>query len=180
MATTEFIAAIEIGSSHIAGMTGRKQSDGSLQVLAYASEPSSAFVRKGVVNNIDKTARALRSIVNRLEAESGAAIDKLYVGISGQPLRTVRNSVSRQLDGEQIISVELVDAICDENRGCYPTGGDIEVLDVVPQEYKIDNQLQCLAKSCSKCSSSNSHGGYRPESENRNRIKNDIENTSCK
>lgn len=142
MATTEFIAAIEIGSSHIAGMTGRKQSDGSLQVLAYASEPSSAFVRKGVVNNIDKTARALRSIVNRLEAESGAAIDKLYVGISGQPLRTVRNSVSRQLDGEQIISVELVDAICDENRGCYPTGGDIEVLDVVPQEYKIDNQLQ--------------------------------------
>ncbi len=42
MATTEFIAAIELGSSKITGVAGRKNSDGSMQVLAYAQEDSSA------------------------------------------------------------------------------------------------------------------------------------------
>lgn len=36
MATTDFIAAIELGSSKIAGIAGKKNSDGSIQVLAYA------------------------------------------------------------------------------------------------------------------------------------------------
>ena len=34
MATTEFIAAIELGSSKITGVAGKKNSDGSMQVLA--------------------------------------------------------------------------------------------------------------------------------------------------
>ncbi len=49
MATTEFIAAIELGSSKITGVAGRKNSDGSMQVLAYAQEDSSTFIRKGVI-----------------------------------------------------------------------------------------------------------------------------------
>lgn len=32
MATTEFIAAIELGSSKITGVAGRKNSDGSMQI----------------------------------------------------------------------------------------------------------------------------------------------------
>ena len=44
MATTEFIAAIELGSSKITGVAGRKNSDGSMQVLAYAQEDSSTSV----------------------------------------------------------------------------------------------------------------------------------------
>ena len=47
MATTEFIAAIELGSSKITGVAGKKNSDGSMQVLAYAQEDSSTFIRKG-------------------------------------------------------------------------------------------------------------------------------------
>ena len=69
MATTEFIAAIELGSSKITGVAGRKNSDGSMQVLAYAQEDSSTFIRKGVIFNLDKTAQSLTSIINRLEGE---------------------------------------------------------------------------------------------------------------
>ena len=36
MATTDFIAAIELSSSKISGIAGKKSSDGSIQVLAYA------------------------------------------------------------------------------------------------------------------------------------------------
>ena len=139
MATTEFIAAIELGSSRIAGIAGRKHADGSLEVLAYAREDSSTFVRKGQVYNIDKAAHAIHNIVSRLEEQLHHSIAQVYAGIGGQSLRTAENQVSRLLDEEGIISDELVDELCYENRD-LPLS-DMCVLDVAPQEYKIDNTL---------------------------------------
>ena len=140
MATTEFIAAIELSSSKISGIAGKKNSDGSIQVLAYAREDASSFIHKGVIYNIDKTAQALTSIINKLESQLNNSIAKVYVGIGGQSLRTVKNAVSRVLEEEGIISQELVDAISDENLEVPLM--DMSVLDVAPQEYKIDNNLQ--------------------------------------
>ena len=140
MATTEFIAAIELGSSKVTGIAGRKNSDGSMQVLAYAKEDSSSFIRKGIIYNLDKTAQSLTSIINKLEGYLKNSIAKVYVGIGGQSLRTVRNVVSRDLNEETIISQELVDAICDENLEIPLV--DMDILDVAPQEYKIGNNLQ--------------------------------------
>ena len=140
MATTDFIAAIELSSSKISGIAGKKNSDGSIQVLAYAREDASSFIRKGIIYNIDKTAQALTSIINKLESQLNNSIAKVYVGIGGQSLRTIKNAVSRTLEEEGIISQELVDSICDENLE-VPLA-DMSVLDVAPQEYKIDNNLQ--------------------------------------
>ena len=140
MATTECIAAIELGSSKVTGIAGRKNSDGSMQVLAYAKEDSSSFIRKGIIYNLDKTAQSLTSIINKLEGDLKNSIAKVYVGIGGQSLRTVRNVVSRDLNEETIISQELVDAICDENLEIPLV--DMDILDVAPQEYKIGNNLQ--------------------------------------
>ena len=128
MATTDFIAAIELSSSKISGIAGKKNSDGSIQVLAYAREDASSFIHKGVIYNIDKTAQALTSITNKLENQLNNSIAKVYVGIGGQSLRTVKNAVSRTLDEEGIISQELVDSICDENLE-VPLA-DMSVLDV--------------------------------------------------
>ena len=140
MATTDFIAAIELSSSKISGIAGKKSSDGSIQVLAYAREDASPFIHKGAIYNIDKAAQALTSIINKLEGQLNNSIAKVYVGIGGQSLRTVRNAVSRTLEEEGIISQELIDSICDENLE-VPLA-DMSVLDVAPQEYKIDNNLQ--------------------------------------
>ena len=68
------------------------------------------------------------------------SIAKVYVGIGGQSLRTVRNVVSRDLEEEAIISEELVSAIGDENIAIPVV--DMDILDVAPQEYKVGNNLQ--------------------------------------
>lgn len=47
MAVTDFIAAIELGSTHITGIAGKKNADGSIQILAYANTPSSDCIKKG-------------------------------------------------------------------------------------------------------------------------------------
>ena len=139
MATTEFIAAIELGSSKAAGIAGKKNPDGSIQILAYAREDAAPFIHKGCIYNIDKAAHALTAIKADMEAQLGHSIAKVYVGISGQSLRTIENAVIRPLPQESIISMEMIDAINDENRNTPFI--DMCMLDVAPQEYKIDNAL---------------------------------------
>ena len=140
MATSEFIAAIELSSSKITGVAGKKLNDGSMQILAYATDDASSFVRKGVIYNLDKTALSIKHIITELEDQLKRKISKVYTGISGQSLHTVKNLVTRSWGEEVIISEEYVDAICDENMEfALP---NMEILDVVPQEYKIGSNLQ--------------------------------------
>lgn len=139
VSTTDFIAAIELGSSKVTGIVGKKNGDGSIQILAHAKEESSSFIRKGVIFNLDKTAQSLTSIINKLESSLNCSIAKVYVGISGQSLHTVKHSVVRDLKDETVISQELIDAICDENLSAPLE--DMDILDVAPQEYKVGNTL---------------------------------------
>ena len=93
----EFIVAIELGSSKMTGIAGQKNLDGSISVLAVVKEDSSAFIRKGVVYNIDKTAQCLQSIVKKLETQLKTQIRQVYVGVGGQSVRGVRNVVAKDL-----------------------------------------------------------------------------------
>lgn len=135
MAATDFIVAIELGSSEITGIAGKKHPDGSIQILAIASEHSSDFIRKGVIYNLDKTAQSLTSIIKKLESTLKASIGKVYVGIGGQSLRTIRNTEVRHLEEETKISQALIDSIMDSNREVPII--DQEILEVAPQEYKV-------------------------------------------
>ena len=136
----EFIVAIELGSSKVTGIAGQKKPDGSISVLAMVREDSSSFIRKGVVYNIDKTAQCLQSIVKKLEAQLKTQIVQVFVGVGGQSLRTVRNSVSRDLPPQSIITQDIVVELMDSNLNMdYP---DQKILDVAEQEYRVGQQLQ--------------------------------------
>ena len=137
MAATEFIVAIELGSSKIVGIAGKKLPDGSIQVLATANENASGCIRKGVIYNLDKTTLSLTSIINKLESALRASIGKVYIGMGGQSLRTIRNTEVRHLDEEVKISQELIDSLKDSNRNVPIVG--YEILGVAPQEYKVGN-----------------------------------------
>ena len=67
MATTEFIAAIELSSSKISVSSDKKNNDGSIQVLAYAREDASSFIHKGSSTTLIRPHWALTSIINKLE-----------------------------------------------------------------------------------------------------------------
>ena len=59
----EFIVAIELGSSKMTGIAGKKNLDGSISVLAVVKEDSTTCIRKGVVYNVDKTVQTISTIV---------------------------------------------------------------------------------------------------------------------
>lgn len=140
MVAREFIVAIELGSSKMTGIAGKKNLDGSIQVLACVKEDSSSCIHKGVVYNIDKTAQSLTSIVSKLEKQLKTQITQVYVGVGGQSIRSIRNVISKELPGETLVTQDMVIELMDANRNMkYP---DQEILDAAVQEYKVDSQYQ--------------------------------------
>lgn len=135
MGVEKNIVVMELGSSSVRAIVGQKKADGSLQVIGYEKECAPDSIHKGVVYNIDKTVQAIVSIKKRLEERGHFIIDRVYVGVSGQSLRTVANSINKQFDIKVTISDEIVDNLLDENRAqLYP---GMEILDVVAQEYRV-------------------------------------------
>ena len=134
----EMIVAIETGSSVVSGAVGCKHTDGTIEIKAYASEPSGEFIKHGVVRNIDRTAQCLTNIINMLEgALENVSIDKVYVGIGGYTLHSVPNRVERGFDEETRVTAEMVESMINDNLERIVS--DKAVIDVIPQEYAVDS-----------------------------------------
>ena len=140
MAAKEFIVAIELGSSKMTGIAGKKNLDGSISVLAVVTEESSTFIRKGVVYNIDKTAQCIANIVKRLTTTLKTEIRHVYVGVGGQSVRSVKNNIVKNLPEDTVVTQEMVNELMDGNRNM--SYQDQEIIDAATQEYKVDNQYQ--------------------------------------
>ena len=136
----ELIVVIETGSWVVSGAAGYKRADGTLEVVAYASEPSGEFIRNGVVRNIDRTAQCLTNIINMLEGElKNVTIDKVYVGFGGYTLHSIHNRVERGFDEETRVTAEMVDSMTEEQREFIVS--DKTVIKVIPQEYNVDSLM---------------------------------------
>ena len=140
MALKEFIVAIELGSSKITGIAGKKSMDGSLQVLAVVKEDATPCIRKGVVYNIDKTCICLTNIIKKLKTLLKSEISQVYVGVGGLSIRGIRNSIVKKYPEGTIISQEMINELMDNNRSTqYP---DLEILDAATLEYKVGSLYQ--------------------------------------
>lgn len=136
----DFIVAIELGSSKMTGIAGKKNPDGSITILAVAKEDSTSCIRKGAVYSIDRTAQGLTNIVNKLKAALQTEITRVYVGVGGQSLRGIKNVIIKDLPADAIVSQDMVNEIMDANRNMvYP---DYEILDAITHEYKVDSLYQ--------------------------------------
>ena len=136
----DFIVAIELGSSKMTGIAGKKNLDGSISVLAVVREDSTSCIRKGVVYNIDKTVLCLTNIINKLETALKTKIAQVYVGVGGQSIRSMKNVIIKDLPAGTIVNQDMINELEDTNRSMSYT--DLEILDAATQEYKVDSQYQ--------------------------------------
>ena len=133
------IVAIELGSSAVRAIMGQKRADGSLQVLGFEKESAPDRIHKGVVYNVDKTIQAIVAAIKRIEERQKVYVNKVYVGVTGQSLRSVGNTVMRQFDEKVTITDDIIESLKNENTSQeYP---DCKIIDCVVQEYRIGNHL---------------------------------------
>lgn len=140
MPAKNFIVAIELGSTKITGVAGSKNPDGSFTVNAVAKEDATACIRKGVVYNSDKTIQCINNIINRLQKAMKTEIAQVYVGVGGQSIYSDCNTINKEMPDATQVTQDTVVELMDKNRAMQYK--DMEILDVVTQEYKVDSQYQ--------------------------------------
>ncbi len=134
-AEQNIIVAFEFGSSAVCGIAGYKKSDGTLKILDIEIEKTAEGVRRGVIYNIDVTTTAITNIVSRMNQKLDMRVKRAYVGLGGQSLHTVGNTITRNLETTVKITTELMDNLNDNNLATEYA--DSKIYDVIPQEFLV-------------------------------------------
>ncbi|MCC8200167.1 MAG: cell division protein FtsA [Tannerellaceae bacterium] len=139
MAYTDFIAAIDLGTSHLVGMVGVKSESGALSIIAHEVENSATCIRRGCVYNVEETANKIKRLILKLENKlQGAKIGKVYVGIGGQSLRTIDHTVPKILGVDGVVTEEVIDSLYQECASYRPDMMD--VLSITSPAYYLDGK----------------------------------------
>lgn len=116
MEQSGFVVGIDLGTSKIVGLLGRKNEQGVISILASESIPSDNCIKYGVVYNIEETAGKIRKLINLLENKSGRKIGKAYVSIAGKSLRAIEFIVNKDLVNESEITFSIIDQMEQQAR----------------------------------------------------------------
>ncbi len=139
MPYTNFITAIDLGTSNMVGVVGVKNPGGTLSIIAHEVESSDTCIRRGCVYNVKETANKIKRLISKLESKlEGAKIGKVYVGVGGMSLRSIDHIVPHILGEDEIVSEETVHTLYNESLSFRPDM--LEVLAAVSPTYYIDNQ----------------------------------------
>ena len=136
---SNIIVGLDIGTTKIAVMVGRKNKYGKLEILATAKAVSNGVAR-GIVANIDQTVNSIKEAVEEIKQKSNIAIKEVFVGIAGQHIKSLQHR--GQIVREKI-DIEINDNDLDHlksNMFKLITIPGEEVIHVIPQEYTVDGE----------------------------------------
>lgn len=137
MENNDIIVGLDIGTTKICAIVGRKNEFGKLEVLGMGKAVSDGVIR-GIVTNIDKTINAIRKAVAEAEEQSGIDIRVVNVGIAGQHIRSSvhHGSIIRHSSDDEITIEDVNRLINDMYKIVIPPGS--EIIHVMPQDYIVD------------------------------------------
>ncbi len=136
---SEIVVGLDIGTTKIACLVGRKTEHGKIEILGMGTSES-VGVTRGVVSNIEKTVASIKTAVAEAEKTSNVEINVVNVGIAGQHISSLQHrgiKMRNSLDEE--ISKQDVDSLIEDMYKLVMLPGE-EIIHVLPQEFIIDNE----------------------------------------
>jgi cell division protein FtsA len=141
MESGNIIVGLDIGTTKIAAIVGRRSEHGKIDILGHG-KTESIGVKRGVVSNIENTVQSIKTAVEEAEQKSGVEIKYVNVGIAGQHIKSVqhRGNMIRE-NGEIEISQNDIDSLLHSMYNLNMSPGE-EIIDVIPQEYIVDGEKE--------------------------------------
>ncbi|HTA62390.1 MAG TPA: cell division protein FtsA [Bacteroidia bacterium] len=156
MEASDFVVGLDIGTTKIAAIVGRKNEYGKIEILAIGKAPSLG-VKRGVVSNIEDTIRSIKAAVadaltkditlknekgemQTFKLEQVCELNEVVVGIAGQHIKSLqhRGMITRQQIEEEVAQRD-VDNLIDNMHRLVMQPGE-EIIHVIPQDYIVDNE----------------------------------------
>lgn len=137
MENDKIIVGLDIGTTKICVLVGKKNEYGKLEILGMGKAVSDGVVR-GMVTNIDKTVVAIEKAVKQAEDSANIDINVVNVGIAGRHIKSAihRGSITREAVDEEITVEDVAKLTSDMYRIVTPPGS--EIIHVMPQNYTVD------------------------------------------
>ena len=142
MEKNDYIVGLDIGTTKICAIVGRRNEHGKIEIIGMGKSESRG-VQRGMVTNILDTTSSIKTAVAEAEAKAGVGIHNVYVGIAGQHIKSLQHRGMKMRENlESEISQQDIEDIVEEMyRLAMPPGE--EIIHVIPQEYFIDNNEAC-------------------------------------
>jgi cell division protein FtsA len=141
MEHNDISVGLDIGTTKIVAMIGRRNEYGKIELLG-TGKAKSLGVHRGVVNNITQTIQSIQMAVDEAIAVSGIKIHEAVVGIAGQHIRSLQHSdyITRP-NSEDVINDDDLDKLEKQVYKLVMLPGE-EIIHVLPQEFKVDGQSE--------------------------------------
>lgn len=139
MKSSEIIVGLDIGTTKIAAIVGRKDEHGKIDILGHG-RTESIGVKRGVVSNIENTVNSIRIAVEEASQKAGVNIKYVNVGIAGQHIKSLQHRggiIRENYDNE--ISKHDVETLLNNMYNLNMSPGE-EIIDVIAQEYIVDDE----------------------------------------
>ncbi|MBK8883196.1 MAG: cell division protein FtsA [Bacteroidales bacterium] len=135
----QYVAAIDIGTTKIVAIVGKKNENGKIEILGLSKAPSKG-VKRGVVLNIEETVTAIETTVEDVQKRSGILFSEVFVGIAGQHIKSMKNRgyITREAYDDEIKKEEVFKLIEDMHKIHIEIGE--EIIHVIPQNFIVDNE----------------------------------------
>jgi cell division protein FtsA len=135
----QYVAAIDIGTTKIVAIVGKKNENGKIEILGLSKAPSKG-VKRGVVLNIEETVSAIETTVEDVQRRSGIRFSEVFVGIAGQHIKSMKNRgyITRDAYDDEIKKEEVFKLIEDMHKIHIDIGE--EIIHVIPQNFIVDNE----------------------------------------
>ena len=139
MENSDIVVGLDIGTTKIACIVGRRDEHGKIEILGIGKSESLG-VSRGVVANIDKTVQSIQAAVEEAQNKTGVEIKYVNVGIAGQHIKSLQHRGIYTRDSlETEISKEDVRNLIRDMYKLQMLPGE-EIIHVLPQEYIVDNE----------------------------------------
>ncbi len=136
---TEIVVGLDIGTTKIAAIAGRRNEFGKIEVLGYG-HTESIGVRRGVITNIENTVNSIQTAVKEAQNNSKVTIRTVNVGIAGQHINSIQHRASTiRHNPDTEISQEDIDRFTSSIYNLAMNPGE-KIIDVLPQEFIIDGE----------------------------------------
>ena len=136
---SEIVVGLDIGTTKIAAIAGRRDEFGKIEVLGYG-HTESIGVRRGVITNIENTVNSIQTAIKQAQENSKVTIRTVNVGIAGQHIRSIQHRASTiRPNPENEISQADIDQFTSSIYNIAMNPGE-KIIDVLPQEFIIDGE----------------------------------------
>lgn len=131
------IVGLDIGTSKVVAIVGKRKVDGSIEIVGIGSNPSRGL-KRGVVVNIETTVQAIQRAIEEAELMAGCRIHSVYAGIAGSHIRSLNSHGIVAIRDREVTQADIDRVIDAAQAVAIPA--DQKILHILPQEFIIDNQ----------------------------------------